>query len=88
MAHGHKLYYFDSKKVGEVDYLINDYDNLSVLPIEIKSGRTQNELRALPKLVDPDGSYKLSHGYIFGNKNIIEKNKNTITLPIYLVMFL
>lgn len=38
-AHGHTLYYFDSKKVGEVDFLINDYDNLSILPIEIKSGK-------------------------------------------------
>ena len=41
IAHGHELYYFDSKKVGEVDFLINDYDNLSILPIEIKSGKDQ-----------------------------------------------
>lgn len=25
-SHGHTLYYFDSKKVGEVNFLINDYD--------------------------------------------------------------
>ena len=50
-AHGHDLYYFDSKKVGEVDFLINDYENTSILPIEIKSGNDQNNFRAIPKLV-------------------------------------
>lgn len=25
VAHGHDLFYFDSKKVGEVDFLINNY---------------------------------------------------------------
>ena len=88
MAHGHKLYYFDSKKVGEVDYLINDYNNLNVLPIEIKSGKDQIEFRAIPKLVDPQGNYKLPLGYVFINKNIIEKKNNIITLPIYMIMFL
>lgn len=88
VAHGHDLFYFDSKKVGEVDFLINDYDNLTVLPIEIKSGNDQNNYRAIPKLVSEKGSYKLPHGYIFGNKNISETKDNLTTLPIYLVMFL
>ena len=52
IAHSHELYYFDSKKVGEVDFLINDYDNLSILPIEIKSGKDSNNFRALPKLIN------------------------------------
>ena len=88
LAHGHELYYFDSKKVGEVDFLINDYDNLYVLPLEIKSGNDQNYYRALPKLVDPNGNYKLKKGYVFGNKNIVVKEGNIITLPIYLIMFI
>lgn len=88
LAHGHELYYFDSKKVGEVDFLINDYDNLNVLPIEIKSGNDQNNFRAIPKLVDPSGQYKMPLGYVFGNKNIVKKENNLITLPIYLIMFI
>ena len=60
IAHGHELYYFDSKKVGEVDFLLNDYDNLSVLPIEIKSSKTSYEFRAIPKLVDKNNNYKLN----------------------------
>ena len=88
IAHGHELYYFDSKKVGEVDFLINDYDNLSILPIEIKSGNDQNNFRAIPKLVDPNGNYKMQKGYIFGNKNMVKREGNLITLPIYMLMFI
>ena len=87
-AHGHELFYFDSKKVGEVDFIINDYDKLSIVPIEIKSGSDQNNYRAIPRLVDPDGNYKLPVGYVFGNKNIVRKDGNIITLPIYLIMFM
>lgn len=50
-CHGHNLYYYDNKKNGEVDYLIEDNDNLSVLPIEIKSGRDYSPYRALPKII-------------------------------------
>lgn len=87
-AHGHDLYYFDSKKVGEVDFLINDYNILSVVPIEIKSGNDQNNYRAIPKLVSDDYGYKLALGYIFGNDNVVKKEGKLITLPIYLIMFL
>lgn len=88
IAHGHELYYFDSKKVGEVDFLINDYNNLCVLPVEIKSGNDQTNFRAIPKLVDPDGNYNIPLGFVFGNKNVVKKENNLITLPIYLIMFL
>ena len=87
IAHSHELYYFDSKKVGEVDFLINDYDNLSILPIEIKSGKDSNNFRALPKLINKDGNYKLKSGFIFTNQNIIKKEDNLFTFPIYLIMF-
>lgn len=85
-AHGHELYYFDSKKVGEVDFLLNDYENTSILPIEIKSGNDQNNFRAIPKLVKEP--YNLRQGYIFGNENIIEEKSNLITFPIYMIMFI
>lgn len=87
IAHGHELYYFDSKKVGEVDFLLNDYDDLSVLPIEIKSSKTSYEFRAIPKLVDKNNNYKLNKGYIFSNQNIIKCENDLYTFPIYLIMF-
>lgn len=88
VAHGHKLYYFDSKKVGEVDFLVNSYESLSVVPIEIKSGKDQNNFRAIPKLVNKEGNYKLPYGYILGNDNICEQRGNLIILPIYFIMFI
>ena len=39
IAHGHKLFYYDNRSKGEVDYLIDDYDSLSAVPIEVKSGK-------------------------------------------------
>ncbi len=87
-AHGHHLYYFDNKKTGEVDFLINDYNGLAVLPIEIKSGKDQNNFRAIPKLVDPTGNYKLPQGFVFGNQNKNENKNGLIILPIYMIMFL
>jgi len=85
IAHGNELYYFDSKKVGEVDFLINNYNTLSALPIEIKSGNDQNNFRAISKLVKEP--YSLKEGYVFGNKNIV-KSENKLTIyPIYMIMF-
>ncbi len=86
IAHGHELYYFDSKKVGEVDFLLNDYDLMSPIAIEIKSGKDQTNFRAIPKLVKEP--YNLKKGYVFGNKNIIKTENNLIHMPIYLIMFL
>lgn len=88
ISNGHTLFYFDSKKVGEVDFLINNYNDLSVLPIEVKSGKTGYEYRAIPKLVKKEGKYKLSKGYIFDNSNIIKQEGDLYFYPIYMVMFL
>ena len=85
-AHGHELYYFDSKKVGEVDFLINDYENQTVLPIEIKSGNDQNNFRAIPKLVKEP--YSLKRGFVFGNENTVSTKANLTTFPIYMIMFI
>ena len=60
----------------------------NILHIEIKSGKDQTIFRAIPKLVDPNGNYKIPFGFVFGNKNIVKKENNLVTLPIYLIMFL
>ena len=86
-AHGHELYYFDSKKIGEVDFLINDYDSLKILPIEIKSGKDSSNFKALPKLISID-SKVINKGYIFYNENEIKEQNNIFYFPIYLIMFL
>lgn len=87
-SHGHELFYFDSKKVGEVDYLVNDYENSRILPIEVKSGRKAFTFRAIPKLVNSNGAYKLKDGIVLSNKREITLNNNIITLPIYMCIFI
>lgn len=86
-AHGHKLFYFDSKKVGEVDFLVNNYEQLDVMPIEIKSGNDQKKFRAIPKLVDENGNYHLTKGLVFGNDNTTKQEGNLFFYPIYQIMF-
>ena len=39
IAHGYNLFYYDNKDKSEVDYIIDDYQNLSTLPIIVKSGK-------------------------------------------------
>ena len=86
-AHGHKLFYYDRRKVGEVDFLVDNYDNLSTLPIEIKSGKESFIYKALPKLVEID-DYHILFGYVLSNKkDVIIKNK-IIEMPIYNIMFI
>ncbi|HAL18656.1 MAG TPA: ATPase, partial [Spirochaetaceae bacterium] len=56
-------------------------------PIEVKSGNDQNNFRAIPKLVDDASRYRMPIGYVFGNKNVLLRQGNLITLPIYMIMF-
>ena len=86
-CHGHDLYYYDRKKVGEVNYLIDDYNSLNVLPVEIKSGKDYKNFRALPKLLS-DQNYKMSKGYVFSNKREIIEEGKIKYFPIYFIMFI
>ncbi len=86
-SHGHKLHYYDNKKNGEVDFLIDDYDTLSVLPIEVKSGKNYKEHSAISHFIStPD--YHIHKGIVLNQqREIIQQDKITY-LPIYYVMFL
>ena len=86
-AHNHELYYYDRKKVGEVDYLIDNYEALNVLPVEIKSGKDYKNFRALPKII-LDPNYRMTKGYVFSNEREIKKEDKIIYYPIYYIMFI
>lgn len=86
-AHGNPLFYYDNKTKGEVDYLIDDYDNLSVLPIEVKSGKDYYVHTALNHFVSNE-DYRINKAIVLSNeRNVIIKDK-IIYLPIYYVMFI
>ena len=86
-AHGHELFYYDNKAKGEVDYIVDDYESLSVLPIEVKSGKGYQIHRALNAFATNE-DYKIKRGIVLSNEREI-RSKGIITyLPIYYVMFL
>ena len=86
IAHGHKLFYYDNRTKGEVDYLIDDYDSLSVVPLEIKSGKDYTVHSALNTLTE-NKDYGVKKAFVLSNEREISK-KGTITyLPVYYIMF-
>lgn len=86
-AHGHNLFYYDNKKNGEVDFLIDDYDNLSVLPIEVKSGKDYKIHSAIEKFL-ANKDYSTKEGIVLSNNKDIYYEDGILYLPIYYIMFI
>ena len=86
-AHGYNLFYYDNRSKGEVDYLIDDYDSLSVVPIEVKSGRDHTIHSALNTFVKTD-DYRIQKAYVLSNEREVTRKGKIVYLPIYYVMFL
>lgn len=87
IAHGHKLFYYDNRNKGEVDYLIDDYDSLSVVPIEVKSGKDYTVHSALNTFVQNE-EYGVKKAIVLSNERQIAVKGKIIYLPIYYLMFL
>ena len=85
-AHGYDLYYYDNKKNGEVDYLIDDVDNLSNIPIEVKSGKDYTVHSALDKFLSNE-EYNIKKAYVLSNKQRVYTERGITYIPIYYVMF-
>lgn len=83
-AHGYPLYYYNSKKNGELDFVIEHTGK--VLPIEVKSGKDYVKHSALGNVMNT-AEYGIDEAYVFSNENVKIKGKVTY-LPIYMVMFL
>ncbi|MBR1514691.1 MAG: ATP-binding protein [Bacteroidales bacterium] len=85
-AHGFALHYYDNKQKGEVDYLIDDYERLTVLPIEVKSGKDYTVHSALDKFLEtPD--YGINKAVVLSNEREIFVKNGVTYLPIYYCMF-
>lgn len=88
-AHGyHKnLYYYNSKKHGEVDFII-EYQNI-VLPIEVKSGKPNSlsyyNHSALNNIIQ---LYDLEQAFVLGECNVLRENDFIYQLPVYMIMFI
>lgn len=85
-AHGYNLFYYDNRKNGEVDFLIDDYNNLTALPIEVKSGKDYTVHSALNRLLStPD--YHITRGIVLSNNRIVTTSGAVVYMPVYYVMF-
>ena len=83
-AHGYTLFYYNSKKFGEIDFLIEDSGK--VVLIEIKSGKDYYRHNAMDHVLNYE-PYGTDDGYVFCCGNIERKGKTTY-FPIYMLMFL
>ncbi len=87
IAHYNKLFYYDNKQKGEVDFLVDDSSTMSVLPIEVKSGKDYTVHSALDNLMSvPD--YHIVSSIVFSNEREIKTKGKILYLPIYYVMFM
>lgn len=83
-AHGYNLYYFNSKRQGELDFVVEDRGN--VLPIEIKSGKNYKRHNALSNVMATP-EYNIPQGVVFSNGNLEVVGRITY-YPVYMLMFL
>ena len=83
-CHGFDLYYFNSKKQGEVDFIVEKSG--FALPIEVKSGKSYQRHNALSNIMS-DQSYNIREALVLSGANlkVIDRIKY---LPIYMLMFL
>jgi len=84
-AHGfNRQFYFNSKKIGEVDFLVEHQNQ--VIPIEVKSGTAFSQHAALDKLMNVP-NYYLDEAYIFCPSNV-KRNGIYNYFPLYMIEFL
>ncbi len=83
-AHGYSLYYYNSKKKGELDFVVEQAGR--VLPIEVKSGKDYEKHSALDNVISV-AEYGIEEAVVFTNDNVKVDGKLAY-FPIYMVMFL
>lgn len=86
-AHGHRLFYYDNRSKGEVDYIIDDTEDCRVVPVEVKSGKDYTVHSALNNFIT-NPEYRIEKAIVLSNKREVHVENKVIYLPIYYVMFM
>ena len=87
-AHGIKqLFYYDNKAHGEVEFILDDYENAAILPIEVKSGKDYTIHRALNTFLS-NPNYRVKQAFVLSNAQEIRQEGYITYLPIYFTMFI
>ena len=74
------LYYYMSKKKGEVDFIADTQED-SVMPIEVKSGRSYMVHAVIDALL-ANPEYRLNQGMVVSRSNVLRQG-NVLNLPLY-----
>ncbi len=83
-SNGFSLHYFDSKKTGELDFVLQNGTRVEVL--EIKSGEDYKKHPSLDKALAVE-SWGIQNAYVFCRGNMEQEGVVTY-LPWYMIMFL
>jgi predicted AAA+ superfamily ATPase len=83
-AHGFTPHYFDSKRYGEVDFVVQS--GSKIIPVEVKSGNDWTKHNALDNVMKADG-WQLGQAYVLCKGNISQDGPIAY-LPLYMAMFL
>ncbi len=86
VAHGNKLFYYDNRSKGEVDFLADNYSSLSAVPIEVKSGKDYMVHSALSNLVGNE-DYHIQKAFVVSNEREVVTKGKIQYIPIYYIMF-
>ncbi|MCD8223265.1 MAG: AAA family ATPase [Clostridiales bacterium] len=81
-CHGFPLYYYRNKKLGELDFVIEQKGE--VIPLEIKSGKTYKRHSAVSSMIE---TYGMSDVYVFCLDQL-SRNGAVTYFPIYMLMCL
>ena len=83
-SNGFALHYYDSKKIGELDFVLQK--GLSTELVEIKSGKDYKKHPAMNHALMMD-AWKFEKNIVFSKVNV-EREGEILYLPWYMVMFL
>ena len=86
-AHDFPLFYYDNKKHGEVDFLLDDTDALTILPLEVKSGKDYYVHSALDHFIKTEEYHTRRAIVLCNNRDVYTKDGVTY-MPVYYSMFL
>ncbi|TPF85580.1 ATPase [Bifidobacterium sp. UTCIF-37] len=83
-AQGFTPHYFDSKRYGEVDFVVQSGSR--IIPVEVKSGNDWTRHKALDNMLRVE-DWNLGQAYVLCKGNIAQDGPVTY-LPLYMAMFL
>jgi len=83
-SNGYSLYYFDTKRHGEIDFVIQNGTHIEL--VEVKSGKDYKKHNAMDNIRDVS-EWKIEKSYVLCNDNLHAEN-GIKYLPWYMIMFI